>query len=226
MQLLIVGRAVVHGAVVEAGFVDGPRAGFAEAVVKIGGIGGAVVAPGQVALRLAMLVPPAVPAQQRREGVLKKPAVVKLPIEAQNRDGAHGRLGVIEGLPAAGAGEVGNEAIRRLLAQYLHGVGVGQVAVANGGQSGGEEGIPVEEHIAAKVQVPGAAHRGDDAAQVRLVDGIPAQRGFNSIENGRRRAGGGDGLLVGLALAIDNGLNLGQSAASSRIDAGRRREIH
>ena len=110
---------------------------------------------------------------------------MKLPIEPQHRDGAHGWLGVIEGLPAARTGEVGNEAIRRLLAQHLHDVGVGQVAVANSGQGRGKKSIPVEEHIAAKIQVPGAAYRRDDATLVRLIDRVPAQCSFNRIENRR-----------------------------------------
>ncbi len=68
--------------------------------------------PHEIALDVAMLGPPAIPLEQRLEGIFEKPAIVKFLVEAEHGNRAHGRLGAVGTLPVSGAGVVGHKALR------------------------------------------------------------------------------------------------------------------
>ena len=109
MRFLVVVGSVVHGAVVEARFVDRTLACATVAVVEIGERGFAIAAPGQVSMsRDAAPTSDSTSAAARRspQETIGHETFVK----PQHRDGAYGRLGAIEALPAAGTGVVGDKA--------------------------------------------------------------------------------------------------------------------
>src|SRR6185312_13197681 len=102
VALRVVRRIVIHRTVVEPGFENRAGARPTRMVVEVLGLILSITAPGEIALDLAVLIPPAVPPQQRVKCVLKKPAIVELAIEPENRDGSDGRLGAIRTLPPPG----------------------------------------------------------------------------------------------------------------------------
>ena len=190
-----------------------------EIVVEVRGLIVGVAAQNDVALHVAMLIPPAVPAEKRLKRVFEEPAVVELVVEAEHGDGADGRFGAVGAFPSSRAGIVGHKAFGGFFAEGFESVGVGQVAVADAGHGGGKEGIPVKDDIAAPADGPDAADGRNHALLFGLVDGVPAERGFNGVDDGAALAGGGDGLLVGGALAVDGGLDFLEGAVLAGADA-------
>ena len=75
--------------------------------------------------------PPPVPLHQRLKRILQKPPLVKLLVEPQHRNRAHRRLAAVKALPPAGPRIVGHKPLRRLLAQNLQRIRVGQVLVSH-----------------------------------------------------------------------------------------------
>src|SRR5580658_8040524 len=102
MGLRVEERVVKHRAVVDSGLPLRSLLGATKAF-RIRGHVLAVASPHQVALHIAMLGPPAVPTEQSVKTVLQQPAIVKLPVQSQYCDRAHGRFRTVETAPVARA---------------------------------------------------------------------------------------------------------------------------
>ena len=172
---VVVDCVVVHGAVVEARLENRAGALADLAIFRIHGPVLAAAAPGEVAQKLAVLVPPAIPTEQRREGFLDEPAVAVLLIKSQRGDCSDGRLGAVRTFPLAGARVIGDEPLGGFFMQHFDEVTVGEILVADAGQRRAKEGVPVEEHVATPIGAPVAADRRDDAAVGGIVDRVPAR---------------------------------------------------
>src|SRR5208337_2914191 len=166
-----------------------------------------VAPPCQIALDIAMLSPPSVPAQQRCECIFDEPAVVESFIEAENGDRSHRRLRPVETLPPSRPRIVRHKPLLRLLAQDFDCIGIGKVPIANRCHCGGKKRVPVEKHVTAPANTPYSAHWRDDPLLVWFVYRIPTQRGFYGIRDRRGISGRGNGLLVNAALPLDRCLN-------------------
>src|ERR1019366_9956371 len=99
------------------------------------------------------------------------------------------------------------------------GAGVAKIAAAHSGHGGGKEGLPIEEEIAAPADGPDTADGRSHSLFFRLVDSIPAEGGFDGIDDRGALAGSGDGLLVGCALKVDGGLDFSQGTELAGADA-------
>ncbi len=150
---------------------------------------------------------------------------MELLVDAQNGDGADGRLGAVRAFPVTGAGVVGDKSLLGFAAQGFDGVGVGEVAVADGGHGGGEEGIPIEDDIASPGDAPDAADGGEDAAVFRVVDGVPAEDGLDGVGDLRGVGVCGEGLGVGVARVLQNGLDFFHGEWGAGADADRGGEV-
>src|SRR6185312_2910440 len=224
MRLRVIYGRIVHGAVIESRFENGAEASSPRAVVEISGEILAIAAPGQIAVDLAMRIPPAVPAQKRFKRILQKPAVMKFAIESEYRDCAYRWFRPIETFPSAGTVVVGYESFGCFAAQGFNGVGVGKIAIADARHGGGKKRIPVEDDIAAPIHTPNAAHRRSNAVVSWFVNGVPAEGGFDRVHDGRGSAARYR-FLVGLALRVDSRFNFGQRAAPASAHAHGRRKV-
>src|ERR1035438_9107607 len=146
-------------------------------------------------------------------------------IKAEDGDGTYGWFGAVGAFPTASTRVIGDEPLDRRFAKSFNHVGVSKVAIANAGHGGREEGVPVEEDIAAPVDGPDAGDWRDHALLSGVVDGVPAEGGFNGAQDGAVGAGSFDGLFVGVPLPGDCSNNFIERAAFAGADSDGTREV-